>query len=61
MTTMGSRPGGPTTDLRPLYATVTPRTPGRDGHTPGHAGAGDARILIEHMHTQYFNFFTFYS
>ena len=25
------------------YTTVTPRTPGRDGHTPGHAGAGDAR------------------
>ena len=25
------------------YTTVTPRIRGRDGRTPGHAGAGDAR------------------
>ena len=25
------------------YTTVTTRTRGRDGRTPGHAGAGDAR------------------
>ena len=43
VTTMGSRPAGPYDRPSDRYTTVTPCTPGRDGHTPGHAGAGDAR------------------